>query len=68
MEPLDLFVASSQTGIAGATAEAAGLFTATQFSLITAAANSLLARSVATAPRSGCSRNGHLECVSANRS
>jgi hypothetical protein len=47
--PLDLFVPSSRTGIADATAEAAGLFTATQFSLITAAQNSLLARSVATA-------------------
>jgi hypothetical protein len=47
--PIDLFVPSSQTGIADATAEAAGLFTASQFSLITAAQNSLLARSVATA-------------------
>jgi hypothetical protein len=46
--PVDQFVPSSQTGVADATAEAAGLFTATQFSLLTAAQNSLLARSAAT--------------------
>jgi hypothetical protein len=42
---LDEFVPSSQTGAANATAEAAGLFTAAQFPLFTAAANSLLSQS-----------------------
>jgi ribonuclease E len=42
---LDEFVPSSQTGAANATAEAAGLFTAAQIPLFTAAANSLLAQS-----------------------
>ena len=42
---LDEFVPSSQTGAANATAEAAGLFTAAQIPLFTAAANSLLSQS-----------------------
>src|SRR5580692_8996166 len=42
---LDEFVPSSQTGVANATAEAAGLFTAAQIPLFTAAANSLLSQS-----------------------
>ena len=41
---LDEFVPSSQTGAANATSEAAGLFTAAQIPLFTAAANSLLAQ------------------------
>src|SRR5450432_2920223 len=40
----DQFVPSAQTQTANATAEAAGLFRATQFSLFTAAAESLLAQ------------------------
>jgi hypothetical protein len=42
---LDEFVPSSQTGPGNATAEAAGLFTAAQIPLFTAAANSLLSQS-----------------------
>jgi hypothetical protein len=42
----DQFVPSAQTQTASATAEAAGLFKATQFSLFTAAAESLLAQRV----------------------
>jgi hypothetical protein len=42
---LDEFVPSSQTGAVNATAEAAGLFTAAQIPLFTAAANSLLSQS-----------------------
>src|SRR5579863_9515212 len=42
---LDEFVPSSQTGPGNATAEAAGLFTAAQIPLFTAAANSLLLQS-----------------------
>jgi hypothetical protein len=45
---LDEFVPSSQTGAANATSEAAGLFTAAQIPLFTAAANSLLAQSTPT--------------------
>jgi hypothetical protein len=45
---LDEFVPSSQTGAANATSEAAGLFTAAQIPLFTAAANSLLGQSTAT--------------------
>jgi hypothetical protein len=45
---LDEFVPSSQTGTANATSEAAGLFTAAQIPLFTAAANSLLAQSTPT--------------------
>ncbi len=41
---LDEFVPSSQSGAANATADAAGLFTAAQIPLFTAAANSLLAQ------------------------
>ena len=47
-EILDEFVPSSQTGAGNATAEAAGLFTAAQIPLFTAAANSLLAQSTPT--------------------
>jgi hypothetical protein len=46
---LDQFVPSSQTGTGNATAEAAGLFTAAQFTLFTAAANALLAQSTPAA-------------------
>ena len=45
---LDAFVPSSQTGAGNATSEAAGLFTAAQIPLFTAAANSLLAQSTPT--------------------
>src|SRR5271154_876244 len=45
---LDEFVPSSQTGAANATSEAAGLFTAAQIPLFTAAANSLLAQATPT--------------------
>ena len=45
---LDEFVPSSQTGAGNATSEAAGLFTAAQIPLFTAAANSLLAQSTPT--------------------
>jgi hypothetical protein len=45
---LDEFVPSSQTGAANATSEAAGLFTAAQIPLFTAAANSLLAQATST--------------------
>ena len=44
---LDQFVPSSQTGAGNASAEAAGLFTAAQIPLFTAAANSLLAQATA---------------------
>lgn len=48
----DQFVPSAQTQTANATAEAAGLFKATQFSLFTAAAESLLAQG-GSSPASG---------------
>jgi len=49
---LDQFVPSSQTATGSATADAAGLFTAGQFSLFTAAADALLAQSKPATPNS----------------